>query len=457
MAGLAMIAKEKGFEVRGADKAAYPPMSVELEKADIPLSLGYTTEALDPHPDTMIIGNALSRGVPIVEHILREKLPYTSGPEWLAHHVLAERWVLAVAGTHGKTTTTSMLAWILEYAGLNPGFLIGGVPLNFGKAARLGTSPYFVIEADEYDTAFFDKRSKFIHYHPRTLIINNIEFDHADIFQDLYAVKREFRHLLATVPDNGLVIYPSSDKNVADVLSQAGEWTKRQTINTLANASTPSKKDWSATTIAPDGSSFCAHYLGKSIGEIHWRILGKHNISNALSAMAAAAHIGVDPALSVRALAGFAGVKRRMEVVGVVNGITVYDDFAHHPTAITAVLETLRHHTAHSTGRVLAVTEFASFTMRHGCHANQSLSKAFASADRLYCLKPDTEDWEINDFVRQCDIPAHVYDTIDAIIDHLVASAKPGDHVIAMSSRSFDNLPQKLVTALKHCYTSELS
>ncbi|HIJ48524.1 MAG TPA: UDP-N-acetylmuramate:L-alanyl-gamma-D-glutamyl-meso-diaminopimelate ligase, partial [Gammaproteobacteria bacterium] len=320
MGGIALLARAAGHTVSGSDANVYPPMSTQLEEAGITLQQGYDPSHLDPAPDSVVIGNALSRGNPAVEYVLDQGLPYTSGPQWLAEHVLQEKWVLAISGTHGKTTTSSMLAWILEYAGMRPGFLIGGVPQNFGVSARLGETPFFVVEADEYDTAFFDKRSKFVHYRPRTLVINNLEFDHADIFDDLAAIQRQFHHLLRTVPGNGLVIHPLAEEAIDETLAQ-GCWSATSTID----------GDWTARQTAAAWSQFQVMVDGAVVGEVSWELTGWHNRSNALAAIVAARHAGVPAHHAVDALCEFRNVRRRMEWRGEVNGITVYDDFAHHP------------------------------------------------------------------------------------------------------------------------------
>jgi UDP-N-acetylmuramate: L-alanyl-gamma-D-glutamyl-meso-diaminopimelate ligase len=348
--------------VSGSDANVYPPMSTQLEAAGITVGQGYEPAHLVPPPDLVVIGNAMSRGNPAVEHVLNEGLRYVSGPQWLAEHVLDQRWVLAVAGTHGKTTTASMLAWILEHAGLSPGFLIGGVPRNFGVSARAGESPFFVIEADEYDTAFFDKRSKFVHYRPRTLVMNNLEFDHADIFDDLEAIQRQFHHLVRTVPGHGLIISPLNDGNLHDVLDR-GCWTRVGALRSLRRG------HWHVADAMADGSAFDVICETRNVGRIEWALTGQHNVANALAALAAARHAGVPPALAIEALNRFDNVKRRMELRGEVGGVRVYDDFAHHPTAIRLTLEGLR--ASVGDARILAVLEPRSNTMRMGVHATQ--------------------------------------------------------------------------------------
>ncbi|HSO79848.1 MAG TPA: UDP-N-acetylmuramate:L-alanyl-gamma-D-glutamyl-meso-diaminopimelate ligase, partial [Chromatiaceae bacterium] len=330
MGGIALLARALGHRVTGSDANVYPPMSHQLAAAGIGLTEGYAASQLDPAPDLVVVGNAMKRGLPVVEYLLDRGLPYVSGPEWLKVNLLRDRWVLAVAGTHGKTTAASMLAWVLDQAGLNPGFLIGGVPRDFGISARLGAAPFFVVEADEYDTAFFDKRSKFVHYLPRTLILNNLEFDHADIFDDLAMIQRQFHHLVRIVPGSGLIIHPQGEAALDQVLAM-GCWTPRETVGAGG--------DWSATLLAPDGSRFRVHHQGRDMGEVSWSQTGHHNVANALAVLAAARHAGVPLALGLEALNRFQGVKRRMELRGVARGIPVYDDFAHHPTAIATTLE----------------------------------------------------------------------------------------------------------------------
>ncbi|MDH3986924.1 MAG: UDP-N-acetylmuramate:L-alanyl-gamma-D-glutamyl-meso-diaminopimelate ligase, partial [Gammaproteobacteria bacterium] len=336
MGGIALLAREHGVQVSGSDANVYPPMSTQLSEQGISLTEGYDAAQLDAAPDCVVIGNAMSRGNPAVEATLDRGLSYTSGPQWLSEQVLQDRWVLAVAGTHGKTSTASILAWILEYAGLSPGFLIGGIPRNFGISARLGAAPFFVVEADEYDTAFFDKRSKFVHYHPRTLVLNNLEFDHADIFPDLAAIQTQFHHLVRTVPGSGLIVSNADDSNL-DAVLQRGCWTAVETVSSAGGAA-----QWQVRKQTDDGRSFDVMLAGELLGTVNWDQLGDHNIHNALVAIAAARHAGVPVAQAIAALAEYQGVKRRMEVRGEVNGVTVYDDFAHHPTAIATTLQGLR-------------------------------------------------------------------------------------------------------------------
>ena len=437
MGGIAQLARAMGHEVTGCDANVYPPMSTQLEQAGITLFEGFGVEQFQRQPDMVVIGNALSRGNEAVEYVLNRNLPYTSGPQWLAEHVLQDRWVLAVSGTHGKTTTASMLAWILEYNQLQPGFLIGGVPGNFGISARLGESPFFVVEADEYDTAFFDKRSKFVHYRPRTLIINNIEFDHADIFDDLNAIKKQFHHLVRTVPGNGLIITPSGEAAVDEVMQQ-GCWTPIETFGVQGN--------WQAQCERADGSLFAVMFAQQAKGKVDWSMLGQHNVDNALAAIAAARHAGVTVAHAIESLNAFNGIKRRMEVRAVVNDITVYDDFAHHPTAIATTLQGLRHKVG--AARIHAVLEPRSNTMRMGVHA-ATLAGALRSADQVYLYEPENLGWSLVKVVSDL-ANAQAYANTNAIIADLVKQVKPGEHVIIMSNGGFENIHQRLIEALRN-------
>jgi UDP-N-acetylmuramate: L-alanyl-gamma-D-glutamyl-meso-diaminopimelate ligase len=438
MGGAAQIAKAQGDEVSGSDMDIYPPMSEQLEAAGIPLMSGYDPAHLQPEPDLVVIGNALSRGNPAVEYVLEHGLPYTSGPQWLAEHVLRGRWVLAVAGTHGKTTTASMLAWILEHAGLQPGFLIGGVPLNFGISARAGDEPFFVIEADEYDTAFFDKRSKFVHYRPRTLVMNNLEFDHADIFDDIEAIQRQFHHLVRTVPRNGLIVSPLNDGRLHEVLDQ-GCWTPTEHFDTDSEAT------WHVTAASADGQAFDVVCEGQRVGRVDWPLSGRHNIANALAALAAARHAGVPPSVGIEALNRFRNVRRRMELRGESAAIRVYDDFAHHPTAIRLTLEGLRAQVGKA--RIFAVLEPRSNTMRMGVHADQ-LGPALRCADRVMIYAPDDLGWDPAAVLRPLGTRATVLDSTAGIIDAVAAEAGPGDHVLIMSNGGFEGIHQRLLDRL---------
>ena len=439
MGGIAVLAREMGYTVSGSDANVYPPMSIQLERAGIQLGQGYDHAQLEPAPDLVVIGNALSRGNAAVEYVLDRGLPYTSGPGFLADHVLKDRWVLAVAGTHGKTTTSSMLAWILEHAGLTPGFLIGGVPGNFDISARLGNAPFFVVEADEYDTAFFDKRSKFVHYRPRTVILNNLEFDHADIFPDLAAIQRQFHHLVRTVPGNGLIVTPRDDAALNQVLDQ-GCWTPLERFALDGDA------DWTARDIAPDGGSFAVYWRDQFQGKLEWDLIGMHNVHNAIAAVAAARHVGVPAAHGIAALAEFRGVKRRMEQRGVVNGITVYDDFAHHPTAIATTLAGLRHRIGKA--RIIALLEPRSNTMRMGVHREQ-LAPSLAEADVVFLYDPPDLDWDLGAVAAALGAKARVTETVEELVAEVTALARPGDHVLIMSNGAFGGVHEKLVEALK--------
>ncbi|MCB1785274.1 MAG: UDP-N-acetylmuramate:L-alanyl-gamma-D-glutamyl-meso-diaminopimelate ligase [Gammaproteobacteria bacterium] len=438
MGGIALIARSLGHEVSGSDSNVYPPMSTQLEAAGIRLNSGYEPEHLDPPPDQVVVGNAMSRGNPAVEFMLERGLRYISGPQWLAENVLQDRWVLAVAGTHGKTTTASMLAWILEHAGLSPGFLIGGVPQNFGVSARAGESPFFVVEADEYDTAFFDKRSKFVHYHPRTLVMNNLEFDHADIFDDLEAIQRQFHHLVRTVPGNGLIISPLDDGNLHDVLDM-GCWTPVEHFAPEYEAT------WHIANATADGSAFDVICETDNVGRVEWALTGQHNVANALAALAAARHAGVPPAVGVAALARFRNVKRRMERRGEVRGVTVYDDFAHHPTAIRLTLEGLRRHVGQQ--RILAVLEPRSNTMRMGVHAAQ-LADALSQADRVWVYAPPDLKWDAAGVLRGLGQRLNVCDETLTIVQQIAEFAAQGDHVLIMSNGGFEGIHQRLLDAL---------
>jgi UDP-N-acetylmuramate: L-alanyl-gamma-D-glutamyl-meso-diaminopimelate ligase len=436
MGSLAMLARELGHTVTGSDANVYPPMSTQLQEQGITLIEGYDPAQLQPAPDLVIVGNAMSRGNPAVEYMLDAGLPYTSGPQWLCDHVLPGRWVLAVAGTHGKTTTSTMLAWILEHAGLQPGFLIGGVPQCFPVSARLGGSDFFVIEADEYDSAFFDKRSKFIHYRPRTAILNNLEFDHADIFDNLGAIQKQFHHLVRTIPQNGLVISPATSQPINDVLAM-GCWTPCEFVGGEQAA-------WHAENIKTDGSQFRVFHAGMRVGEIAWTHSGEHNVSNALVAIAAARHVGVAPETACDALSQFAGVKRRLELLCDVNGVRVYDDFAHHPTAIETTLLGLRKKVGNE--KIIAVLEPRSNTMRMGVFREQ-IAPALAAADEVIFYQPPNVDWALDDVAAQCVAPARVVNVIDDIAKELAAREGPV-HILIMSNGGFGGLHHKLVGKL---------
>jgi UDP-N-acetylmuramate: L-alanyl-gamma-D-glutamyl-meso-diaminopimelate ligase len=403
---------------------------------------GYRAENLDTNPDLVIIGNALSRGNPEVEEVLNRGLNYVSGPQWLAEHVLHDKWVLGVAGTHGKTTTASMLSWILEHQGFNPGFLIGGIPLNFGISARLdggaeNKSGFFVIEADEYDSAFFDKRSKFVHYRPRTAILNNLEFDHADIFPDLDAIKRQFHHLVRTIPGEGLIISPEYDANINDVLAM-GCWTPVE--NTSINASA----QWNVKLLKADGSQFSVLFENNEQGVVDWTLTGDHNVYNALSAIAAANHVGILPKDAIAALGQFINVKRRMEVIAKIKGVTIYDDFAHHPTAIATTLDGLRKQVGQE--RIIAIVEPRSNTMRLGGHT-ETLAKSFANADLAIMYQPLNLDWDLSKLTNIED-NIEIYQSVDAIIAKLKVEACLGGHFVLMSNGSFGGIYKRLIEEL---------
>ena len=439
MGGLAILAREAGFEVQGSDASVYPPMSTQLQEQGIELQQGYAAENLEPAPDQVVVGNAMSRGNAAVEAMLDKGMNYTSGPQWLSENLLQGRWVLAVAGTHGKTSTASMLAWILEAAGLEPGFLIGGVPNNFGVSARLGATPFFVVEADEYDTAFFDKRSKFVHYRPRTLVLNNLEFDHADIFPDLAAIQRQFHHLLRIVPGTGLVVVNASDGNLSEVLDR-GCWSE---IETVSAENFPAR--WQVEAIVADGSHFTVLLDGKPQGEVAWTQLGTHNMHNALSAVAAARHVGVPVEQSLAALSVFTGVRRRLEVRGEVNGVTVYDDFAHHPTAIATTLAGLKKNV--NGGRLLAILEPRSNTMRLGVHRNR-LAASLADADAVWLYQPDELSWDMREATTGLTVPLVITDNIDALVASIIEQAQPGDRLVVMSNGGFGGIHEKLLQQL---------
>lgn len=438
MGGLALLARSLGHEVSGSDAGVYPPMSTQLEEAGIKLMEGYEPKHLQPVPDCVVVGNAMSRGNPAVEYMLEQGLRYTSGPQWLAEHVLHGRWVLAVAGTHGKTSTASLLAWILEDAGMDPGFLIGGVPRNFGISARLGGTPFFVVEADEYDTAFFDKRSKFVHYCPRTLILNNLEFDHADIFDDLAMIQRQFHHLVRTVPGNGLIIAPEQDQAISQVLDM-GCWTPVERFSDQGDS------QWHGVNSNPENSKFDIQIGSEKVGSVYWELHGQHNLNNALAAVAAARHAGVPPAVAIQALGSFKNVKRRMELRGEVAGITVYDDFAHHPTAIATTLDGLRARVGDE--RIIAVLEPRSNTMRMGVHADQ-LAASLAVADRLIVYAPSDLEWDAAAALSELGAKASIFDSVDTIVATLTDEAESGDHILIMSNGGFGNIHQCLLDAL---------
>ena len=444
MGGIAQLAKAMGYKVTGADKAIYPPMSSQLETAGIQVSSYDNDQFLATEPDYVVIGNALSRGHSAVEKTLNKHQSYTSGPQWLAENVLKDRWVVAVAGTHGKTTTASMIAWILEYADLNPGFLIGGVPANFGVSARLGESPFFVVEADEYDTAFFDKRSKFVHYRPRTCVLNNLEFDHADIFDDLAAIQKQFHHLVRTVPGNGLIVMPAEDTNLQEVLHK-GCWTPVETHG-KQNKNSESQQ-WQYQLLKADGTEFEVTFKSIVRGKVSWSMSGEHSVANALSAIAAAQHCGVTVEVAIEALCKFAGVARRMSLVGVTDkNITIYDDFAHHPTAIKTTLAGVAKQLATKKGRLIAVFEPRSNTMRMGIH-KQTLPAAFDDADEVFAFVDPSWDWTLaaENFKKKIKV-ANTYQDLLALLQ---INLKENDTVVIMSNGAFGGIHQKLLRALE--------
>jgi UDP-N-acetylmuramate: L-alanyl-gamma-D-glutamyl-meso-diaminopimelate ligase len=453
MGGIAAIARQAGHRVTGCDAHVYPPMSTQLESQGIELIEGFSPEQLlqfETMPDLFVIGNVVSRGNPLIEAILNRGLPYTSGPQWLGEQVLFDRHVLAVAGTHGKTTTAAMLAWILEFNDYKPGYLIGGVPLNFTVSACLGESQYFVIEADEYDTAFFDKRSKFVHYRPRTALLNNLEFDHADIFMDLAAIETQFHHLIRTVPSEGLLVVNGEEPALADVIER-GAWAP------IAYFGHDLQYQWSF--IAQEDDGFIVLHFGKEVATVKWAadsgVMGRHNQFNALAALAAAHHIGITPSDAARALHTFKNVKRRLETVGVVNGITVYDDFAHHPTAITTTVNGLRRRVGQS-ARILAVLEPRSNTMKLGLMKAQ-LPMSLHEADQVFAfgakLGKDALGWDLAEVLLPLNVnvsdKAKSFDDLDALVEAIIKEAQAGDHILVMSNGGFGGIHQKILTALQ--------
>lgn len=441
MGSLALLARDLGHTVTGSDQSVYPPMSTQLENAGITLMQGYDRSHLQPHPDLVIVGNAMKRGIDAVEYMLDAGLPYISGPQFLADHVLQGKHVLGVAGTHGKTTTTTMLAWVLDQAGLNPGFLIGGVPLGFSQSARLGGGKYFVVEADEYDSAFFDKRSKFVHYHPKTAILNNLEFDHADIFDDLAAIQKQFHHLVRTIPSTGRIIAPITEAHIDEVL-EMGCWTP--VIRT--GLDTDTQAELYAELIQADGSHFKVLEQGKVIAEVQWSMTGQHSVANALATIAAAQHVGVSIVQACEALSSFGGVKRRMELLGTLRGIEVYDDFAHHPTAIETTLDGARKRLGER--RLWAVIEPRSNTMRMGSHKD-GLAHSARLADEVIWYQPEGLDWDLQPVVEAASNKSQVSRSLDEIIQRIVQEAGEGDAVVIMSNGGFGGLHQKLLAALQ--------
>ncbi len=441
MGGIAQIAKQMGFQVTGSDRHCYPPMSDQLIQAGIELQEGFSADNVANYPDKVIIGNALSRGNPEVEAVLNLGLNYQSGPQWLGEQVLKDKWVVSIAGTHGKTTTASMVAWILEVNGFNPGFLIGGVPDNFGVSARVTDSPFFVVEADEYDTAFFDKRSKFVHYYSKTAVLNNLEFDHADIFDNLSAIETQFHHLVRTIPGQGLIIRPQDSKAIDRVIEK-GCWTPVQTTHSHASEIEEQQSaDWYAEKLNKDASQFNLFYQGKRQGLVEWRLIGDHNMQNALSAIAAAHHCGVKIPDALSALSSFKGVKRRMELKADIQGVRIYDDFAHHPTAIALSVDGLRHHLS-TNETLVAVVDVRSNTMKMG-HHKETLIPALAKADQIFIHDPQGIDWSnTNDKVS-------ITQDVSTLEKQLLDIAKPGTHLLLMSNGAFGHIYQHLTEALK--------
>jgi UDP-N-acetylmuramate: L-alanyl-gamma-D-glutamyl-meso-diaminopimelate ligase len=451
MGGIAAIARQAGHCVTGCDANVYPPMSTQLEAQGIKLIEGFSPDQLlqfETMPDLFVIGNVVSRGNPLMEAILNQGLPYISGPQWLGEQVLYGRHVLAVAGTHGKTSTSAMLAWILEFNGYQPGYLIGGVPLNFTVSARLGESQYFVIEADEYDTAFFDKRSKFVHYRPRTALLNNLEFDHADIFADLAAIETQFHHLVRTVPSDGLLVVNGEEPALASVLT-LGAWAPVERFGQEAS------NEWSLISQAGDGFIVCKS--GQEVATVKWApdsgVMGRHNQLNALAAIASANHVGIAPADSARALAQFKNVKRRLETIGVANNITVYDDFAHHPTAISTTVDGLRRRVGQA--RILAVLEPRSNTMKLGVMKAQ-LPGSLEQADQVFAYGAnagkESLGWDLAEVLSPLNTKeqgkAHAFDDLDALVNAVAKEAKPGDHILVMSNGGFGGVHQKILKAI---------
>ncbi len=437
MAGVAALARELGHRVTGSDRNVYPPMSDQLARLGVELVEGYEAAQLEPAPDVVVVGNVMSRGMPVVEALLDSRIPYVSGPEWLAREVLRDRWVVGVAGTHGKTTTTSLLAWILRESGGDPGYLIGGVPEGFDFSARLGSGPAFIIEADEYDTAFFDKRAKFLLYRPRTVVINNLEFDHADIYADLESIIRQFHQLVRSIPGSGRLIVPAADPNITELLAR-GCWTPRETF--ASSAGVPGA-DWVGLT-EPNGVLRVLH-AGTEIGQCAWRLPGAHNAENAVAALLAARHLGVSPDQAIAAIATFPGVRRRLQHLGCFGGVDLYDDFAHHPTAIRRTLEGFQ---APGGGRVLAVLEPRSNSMRLGVF-REPLAEALARAARSWVYRPPGLSWDLD--ATFADSPAvAVSGDVGEIVDAVAGTAQPGDAVIVMSNGDFQQLHGRLSEAL---------
>lgn len=444
MGSLAVIARQLGHQVTGSDQQVYPPMSTQLENQGIVLSEGYKVEHLKPAPDLVLIGNALSRGNPAVEYVLNRNIPYLSGPEWLAREVLQQRWVLAVAGTHGKTTTTAMLMWILEDAGFDPGYLVGGVPNDFPASARLGTSDFFVIEADEYDSAFFDKRSKFVHYRPRTLILNNLEFDHADIFDSVEAIERQVHHLVRTVPATGLIIRPDRDPHLDSAL-QMGCWSS---IQKTALGGESDHAAWQGELTRDDGSEFMVVHNRQPVGTLRWGMTGLHNVRNGLAAIAAAKHVGVTPDHAISALSRFRGVKRRMELLADIGGIRVYDDFAHHPTAIASTLDGLRQRVGDEP--IIALIEPRSNTMKMGVHRETLLASA-DQADQVLWANLGGLDW-LKPLLQGASDRHTLGESVEEIVMKVSRDLPRPCHIVLMSNGGFGGLHGRLIRQLETCF-----
>lgn len=423
MSGIALMAKHKGYTVTGSDANLNSPMATQLKAENIKMYEGYSPEHIDDNPDLVIVGNVMSRGNPLIEALLNKKIPFVSAPEWLARYVFHDKWVLAVSGTHGKTTTTSMVAWILEFAGLNPGFLVGGNPNNFSVSSRLTDSKFFVIEADEYDSAFFDKRPKFVHYHPKTLIINNLEFDHADIYDDLEAIQKQFHYLVRTVPSEGLIITPKNDANVDNVL-QRGLWTPNESVG--------DNGDWEYELLSNDASHFNVIFKGNIVGEVNWSMIGEHNLMNALTAIAAAHHAGVSIEKAANALCEFKGVERRMQPLGELNGAKVFDDFAHHPTAVKTTLHGLRNNLGHN-ARIVVILEFGSYTMKAGSNSAM-FPDSLTEANQVYLLSRNC-NWDVSGLANKITVPNEVHSDLDTMAQSLNKNLNTGDFVVIMTNQ----------------------
>jgi UDP-N-acetylmuramate: L-alanyl-gamma-D-glutamyl-meso-diaminopimelate ligase len=445
MGGVAAIARAAGWRVTGSDRDMYPPMSTQLEALGIEVTAGFGAEQLGLAPDVVVVGNVMTRGMLVIEALLENGRPYLSGPEWLAREVLKDRWVLAVAGTHGKTTTASLLAWILEHAGLSPGFLIGGVPANFSVSARLGSAPFFVIEADEYDTAFFDKRAKFVHYRPRTAVLNNLEYDHADIYPDVGSIQRQFHHLVRTIPGGGRIVWNAADERLKETLAM-GCWTP---LEGFARAPRPDAL-WSARPApgAADFSRFEVLEAGRAHGIVEWDLIGAHNVENALAAIAAARHAGVPVPRAIAALREFRGIARRMQLRGEVRGVRVYDDFAHHPTAIATTVDGLRRRVG-SAARIVAVLEPRSHTMRMGVHRD-TLAPSLAGANEVWLYTPADLGWDAGTVLAVFGARGHSAGEVATLARELARSVRPGDHVLVMSNGGFGGLHEQLLAELQH-------